>query len=314
MKTKTALAILLLATGCGGQAEDHGETSSPLGDKPSTQQPDDGDGNWDVELPEEQVDGDGRTGDATSKPDTVAHDGQDAPIVGGVTNPAADDSDSFIDCDQIASDGVCGPNTVCGADPDCSEGGDGFVACAEYIEEADGVCNRDPFDPCLFQDPDCKNPAADDTDSLIDCSHVPEADGVCEGGNLCGNDPDCAEPTDGKGDTPVHCFAPSLPNGECDPSDPCGDPDCESEPADGSGSDDAVNCFAPPTSDGVCDPSDPCGDLDCEPQSGTGDTAGGGFVACAEYIEEPDGVCSRNETDPCAFQDPDCSEVKPDEG
>src|SRR5688572_1516495 len=28
------------------------------------------------------------------------------------------------------------------------------IACAEYIELSDGVCKRDPADPCIFQDPD----------------------------------------------------------------------------------------------------------------------------------------------------------------
>jgi hypothetical protein len=48
--------------------------------------------------------------------------------------------------------------------------------------------------------------------------------------------------------------------------------------------------------DGVCDSwcveSDPACD--------------GPGVACAEFILEPDGVCSRPTDDPCLFQDPDC--------
>lgn len=52
-----------------------------------------------------------------------------------------------------AADGVCSrePNDPClAADPDCIG-----VACAAYIELSDGVCKREPNDPCIFQDPDC---------------------------------------------------------------------------------------------------------------------------------------------------------------
>jgi hypothetical protein len=58
-------------------------------------------------------------------------------------------------CKAIASppDGVCSrePNDPClSLDPDCVP-----VACATYIELSDGVCKRQPTDPCIFQDPDC---------------------------------------------------------------------------------------------------------------------------------------------------------------
>ncbi len=50
------------------------------------------------------------------------------------------------------ADGVCSkePSDPCvAADPDC------VVACAAYIELPDGNCKRAPTDPCIFQDPDC---------------------------------------------------------------------------------------------------------------------------------------------------------------
>jgi hypothetical protein len=75
----------------------------------------------------------------------------------------------------LAPDGVCDPdwNDPCAfnQDPDCHSGGGSPpnpgtptdpaepsepVACAEYIELPDDVCKRDPTDPCIFQDPDCK--------------------------------------------------------------------------------------------------------------------------------------------------------------
>jgi hypothetical protein len=52
------------------------------------------------------------------------------------------------------SDGVCNrePTDPCiAADPDCVVP----VACAAYIEQSDGECKREPSDPCIFQDPDC---------------------------------------------------------------------------------------------------------------------------------------------------------------
>jgi hypothetical protein len=51
--------------------------------------------------------------------------------------------------------------------------------------------------------------------------------------------------------------------------------------------------------DGECDSWCPEPDPDC----------GGTSVACAEFIEAPNGVCSRPEDDPCRFQDPDCDVV-----
>jgi hypothetical protein len=51
--------------------------------------------------------------------------------------------------------------------------------------------------------------------------------------------------------------------------------------------------------DGECDSWCASPDSDCD----------GDDVACAEFVMEPDGVCSRPADDPCLFQDPDCGAV-----
>ena len=116
---------------------------------------------------------------------------QDPDCAGSVQpDPAPYPGDDPVACAAIAeiSDGVCkrDPADPCRfQDPDCvpdgtepseppgmgggSEPGDPGggggsepsdpgvppIACAEYIELSDGVCKRDPADPCIFQDPDC---------------------------------------------------------------------------------------------------------------------------------------------------------------
>ncbi|HEY3252436.1 MAG TPA: hypothetical protein VGJ91_00755 [Polyangiaceae bacterium] len=55
--------------------------------------------------------------------------------------------------------------------------------------------------------------------------------------------------------------------------------------------------------DGVCDSFCAKNDSDCV-QNGTS-------TVCAEFIELEDGTCSRPETDPCRFQDPDCAGETP---
>jgi hypothetical protein len=42
-----------------------------------------------------------------------------------------------------------------------------------------------------------------------------------------------------------------------------------------------------------------CTEIACDP------------VFCAEFVEEPDGVCARFPLDPCSFQDPDCAAAPP---
>lgn len=120
---------------------------------------------------------------------------QDPDCAGSVPpDPAPYPGDDPVACAAIAeiSDGVCkrDPADPCRfQDPDCvpdgtepgDPGGGGStpgdpgggggsepgnpgdpndpgippIACAEYIELSDGVCKRDPADPCIFQDPDC---------------------------------------------------------------------------------------------------------------------------------------------------------------
>jgi hypothetical protein len=56
--------------------------------------------------------------------------------------------------------------------------------------------------------------------------------------------------------------------------------------------------------DEVCDTFCQDQDSDCIPK---GETA----TVCAEFIEAPNGICSRKEDDPCIFQDPDCANSNP---
>ena len=58
--------------------------------------------------------------------------------------------------------------------------------------------------------------------------------------------------------------------------------------------------------DGVCDTFCAQNDADCIPD-GTG-------TVCADFIEGPDGTCSRSKDDPCAFQDSDCGGLPPSPG
>lgn len=125
-------------------------------------------------------------------------------------------------------------------------------------------------------------------------------------------------------------------NGYCSrrADDPCisQDPDCAGSTPP-SGGDDPIACPAiAEVADGVCkrEASDPCRSIDPDcPVSGPampadpgnggsepGDPGQGGGnsgstptepVACTLLIEESDGVCKREPTDPCIFQDPDCN-------
>lgn len=59
--------------------------------------------------------------------------------------------------------------------------------------------------------------------------------------------------------------------------------------------------------DGSTVPSGDCGNTCfCVDGSVLCQTAGCPPVQCAQYVEEPDGVCRRFPLDPCKFQDPDC--------
>jgi len=129
-------------------------------------------------------------------------------------------------------------------------------------------------------------------------------------------------------------------NGSCDrkPDDPCisQDPDCvpnyvHPTPGEPTGPSEPIICPAIALlPDGVCtpDPNDPCvfyEDPDCSDPNGSasgggpnggggpsGGSASGGTppeppgAICAQYIEQADGICKRDASDPCIFQDPDC--------
>jgi len=106
---------------------------------------------------------------------------------------------------------------------------------------------------------------------------------------------------------PVFCAAfVENPDGVCSrfPLDPCisQDPDCLPE---------AASCEAAGQTfpDGSVIPSgDSCNGCSCSDGSIVCTLALCEPVACAQFIEAPDGVCSRFPLDPCKFQDPDCSE------
>ncbi len=109
---------------------------------------------------------------------------------------------------------------------------------------------------------------------------------------------------------PVLCAAfIEEPDGVCSrfPLDPCRsqDPDCDEG---GSTCEVAGQTFpdgsAVPSGDscnscGCNDGSVACTEVACEP------------VACALFVEESDGVCSRFPLDPCISQDPDCLQPAP---
>jgi hypothetical protein len=123
----------------------------------------------------------------------------------------------------------------------------------------------------------------------------------------------------GSGGIPGWCLtaliAPLPKDGVCGEPHVCGIPDPDCAPAEPAGYDcdiSKITCqtFAPvicpdgqvPTVEnqcyGKCVPKD-----ECAPLEGGGD---GGGVACAAFIEQPDGKCSRADDDPCRSQDPDC--------
>jgi kielin/chordin-like protein len=101
------------------------------------------------------------------------------------------------------------------------------------------------------------------------------ADGVCSrpADDPCiGQDPDCTEPEPEPEPEKLSCDAggQTFPHGAEVPSgDSCNTCGCD----DGSVS---------------------CTEIACDP------------VFCAEFVEEPDGVCSRFPLDPCIAQDPEC--------
>lgn len=82
-----------------------------------------------------------------------------AEVGNGVCDRPANDPCRFIDPDCATSDdpGVPTDPGMGGGSQPGNPGGmpTDPVACAEFIEQPDNVCKRDPADPCIFQDPDC---------------------------------------------------------------------------------------------------------------------------------------------------------------
>jgi len=68
---------------------------------------------------------------------------------------------SFPDGGVVPSGDSCNSCSCSGGNVVCTRIGCEPVACAQFIEEADGVCSRFPLDPCQFQDPDCAAPGGD---------------------------------------------------------------------------------------------------------------------------------------------------------
>ncbi len=211
-------------------------------------------------------------------------------------------------------DGEC--DTFCtNTDTDCvphAGGGSGEpIVCAAFSEVSDGVCKRPATDACRSQDPDCDAPEG--VCALI--SEVPNGSCTRPSNDACRfQDPDCnTQPgvidcdtaqlrcqtfaavicPDGQVPTVVNgCYGPCVDKSQCDGNS--GTVNCD-------GSQITCQTFAPVTCPEGQIPSvvdhcyGPCVPVDqCEP------------VACLAYVEEPDGVCSRNPTDPCKSQDPDC--------
>ena len=67
--------------------------------------------------------------------------------------------ETFPDGSEVPSGDSCNSCSCSAGNVVCTRIGCEPVACAEFIEEADGVCSRFPLDPCKFQDPDCADPA-----------------------------------------------------------------------------------------------------------------------------------------------------------
>jgi hypothetical protein len=202
------------------------------------------------------------------------------------------DPDCSPDCERIAcaprqpSDGVCSeaePTQCCGfSDPDCE------VACLDIAcasEPSDGFCSQEAPTPCCgYTDPDCPGPVGYNCDiSKVACDlavscepgKVPTAEGLCYG--------PCV--------VPEECTPGTIPAPVCPPDAAC--PPFAASPADG---------YCPGTS--ATEPG--CCGFDDEDCANVYACKGAG---CAEYIEESDGKCTRELSDCCRTQDPDCSSV-----
>jgi hypothetical protein len=164
--------------------------------------------------------------------------------------------------------------------------------CGENDWYGDGQCDT------FCNDADSSDCAANDGGEVVCALFIEESNGYCSrrADDPCiSQDPDCAGDDPGSvppsgGDDPIVCPAiAEEPDGLC--SRPASDP-CRSIDPD-------------------CGPADP-GNSGSEPGNpGQGGTSGAGTptepVACTLLIEESDGACKREPTDPCIFQDPDCN-------
>ena len=84
-------------------------------------------------------------------------------------------------------DGECDPFCQDYDSVDCTPDSDG-IACAAFIEEANGFCSRKADDPCISQDPDCGPGSTDPSDPSdpIICPAIalePRHDGTRSGSN-----------------------------------------------------------------------------------------------------------------------------------
>ncbi len=201
-------------------------------------------------------------------------------------------------------DSVC--DTFCfDTDSDCQGKGEPVV-CAEFIELEDGACSRPETDPCRFQDPDCSVNAPPEPDDTVVCAlYLELEDGVCsrpEDDACRFQDPDCVD----QGGT-YDCDTSKIICQTFAPVDPCPEglvrsvvDGCYGECVEPAECA-PVACLAYiEESDGVC--SREAND----PCKGQDPDCVDGGTACAEYLEESDGTCGRADDDPCMFQDPDC--------
>jgi hypothetical protein len=181
-------------------------------------------------------------------------------------NAAASATGDVCSANDWYGDGAC--DIFCAdRDVDCAVND---VVCLLYIEEPNGVCQREPGDPCVAQDPDCEG-----LSDPLECTTIAMLpDGKCEEDpkNPClkYQDLDCAN---------AHPTTPSPGEGNEGSTPP-------SEPSPGEGNEGSTPSPGPGGGGAPTDP-DP--------------------VACTLISELPDGVCRRDPTDPCIFQDPDCN-------
>jgi hypothetical protein len=153
--------------------------------------------------------------------------------------------------------------------------------------------------------------------TYADGSAVPSGDScnrcTCYDGNVVCTELDCE---------PKGCdLYLELPDGVCSrpANDPCisQDPDCtgsepdpEPEPEPEPEPDpEEVVCTAAGQGfpDGAEVPSgDSCNTCSCDAGSVICTEIACDPVFCAEFVEDPDGICARFPLDPCGFQDPDC--------